>query len=163
MGASFYNGYSPAERDAKYQVLMERIAIGEQPEAAGPCMLCGDPTSPVMYHDEDYSLPYLWESPALLVLCGNCHKDKLHKRFGRPPSHWHAFIAHVRRGGWASDIAKDAEIRKEVDRYRRALEAGEPFELRSLRPYVGVVGEEWFANLRLDEASKTDPAARPRP
>ena len=86
MGGSFYNGYSPAERTAKYRVLLERIDNGAQPEATGPCMLCGDPEVPVMYHD--YSVPCLWEPPALLVLCSNYEKDRLHRRFSRPSARW---------------------------------------------------------------------------
>ena len=163
MSGTYYNGYSPAERNEKFEVLLTRIASGEQPEASGPCMLCGDPSGPVQYHDEDYSKPYLWGPPALLVLCSNCHKDKLHKRFRRTSANWQAFLAHVRRGGWSSDLSRDPAIKREVADCRRAIEAGEPFELRPLRPYTAVVGTEWFANLRLDEASKSDPSARPRP
>lgn len=62
-----------------------------------------------------------------------------------------------------TEKAADPTIRKEVRDLRKAIEAGKPFELRPLRPYAAVIGDEWFADLRLDAASKTDPAARPRP
>lgn len=56
----WYNGYDWNERNAKLREMNRRIANGEQPRAVGPCALCGDPHVPVEYHDEDYSLPYLW-------------------------------------------------------------------------------------------------------
>ena len=123
-------------------------------------MLCGDPDQPLMYHDEDYSLPYIWEPPALLTLCTNCHKDKLHKRFNRTAANWAAFLAHVRRGGYARETKV---YRKELTACERAMEAGLNFLIQPLRPYKAAIGTEWFANLRLDIASRTDPAARPRP
>lgn len=166
MGDSYYNGYSPAERDKKYKELLRRIRKGEQPSATGPCMLCGDPDVPVEYHDEDYSEPYLWEPPALLCLCRNCHRNKLHKRFSQP-SMWRAFVAHVRRGGYARDILAapkgDPTIRKEFAACKAAIEAGEPYEMRPLRPYTREAGTEWFDDLRMDIESLDDPSSRPRP
>ena len=99
---SWYNGYSAEERDIKFKALKRLIRKGEIPPATGPCMLCNDPDVAVEYHDEDYGEPFIWGPPALLTLCRNCHRDKLHKRFRRHSS-WHAFIAHVRRGGYARD------------------------------------------------------------
>lgn len=161
MGESWYNGYSSKERDAKFRVLKRLVAKGELPSASGPCMLCGDPDVAVEYHDEDYSEPYIWEPPALLSLCRHCHRDKLHKRFWRH-SAWKAFIMHVRRGGYARDL-KEKSIKKELEACRIAIENGEPFTLPDLRPYNQEVGAEWFANLRMDPESLSDPSARPRP
>src|SRR5689334_17545615 len=112
MSGSYYNGYSWKERYAKFQELKERIAQGKTPPPTGPCDLCGDPDVPVEYHDEDYSKEYLWEPRALYVLCQHCHRHKLHRRFNRPFA-WEAFLAHVRRGGYASEL-QDPKVKKEV-------------------------------------------------
>lgn len=159
--ASWYNGYTPQERDFKYDVLLERIQSGALRNACGPCMLCGDAEVDVVYHDEDYSQPFLWEPPALFTLCRNCHLSKLHKRFSNPYL-WHAFVAHVRRGGYERDL-RDPSIQAEVQAAKVTIKRGETPTLRPLRPYAKVVGQEWFANLRMDRESLTDPAARPRP
>jgi len=161
MADSWYNGYSAKERDVKFKVLKRLVANGELPSATGPCMLCSDPETPVEYHDEDYGEPFIWEPPALLCLCRHCHRDKLHKRFWRR-SAWHAYIAHIRRGGYARDL-KDPTIKKEIESCRSAIERGESFSLPVLRPYTQKVGQEWFANLRMDPESLSDPSARPRP
>ena len=158
---SWYNGYSPKERDDKFKVMKRLIAKGEVPPASGPCALCGDPETPVEYHDEDYGEPFIWNAPALLCLCRNCHRDKLHKRFWRH-SAWLAYIAHVRRGGYARDL-KDRDVKKEFDVCRAAIERGEPYTFRKLRPYQPTIGAEWFANLRMDPESLSAPSARPRP
>jgi hypothetical protein len=158
----WYNGYDWNERNAKLREMNRRIANGEQPRAVGPCDLCGDPQVPVEYHDEDYSLPYLWGPPALFALCRNCHRDKLHKRFARPTA-WKAFLAHVRRGGYARDL-KDPAIQKEVAACQAALERGVPApDLRPLRPYKLPSGSEWFAALSLDAATLSAKDWRPRP
>lgn len=162
MAGTYYNGYSSPEREAKYQVMLDRISSGELANPSGPCLLCRDSDVPVVYHDEDYSMPYLWEPPALLRLCRNCHTDKIHKRFVRPLSHWQAFLAHVRRGGYAREL-KCPAVKTEIAACRQAFEAGEPFSMRQLRAYEPDDRPEWFAHLRMDLASKTDPAARPRP
>jgi hypothetical protein len=143
--------------------MTDRIASGELPSAVGPCALCGDhdPKTVFEYHDEDYSIPYLWTEPATYVLCRNYHVYRLHQRFARPVA-WLAFLAHVRRGGYARDL-KDPKIKSEVDACCKAIRTGQTFELQSLRPYSGTVGQEWFTRLRLDVESLTDPAARPRP
>ena len=159
--SGWYNGYNWKEREAKLRALKRRMASGEQPAAVGPCDLCGDPEVPVEYHDEDYSLPYLWESPALFKLCRNCHRNKLHKRFA-DPAMWKAYLMHVRRGGYARDL-KDRAIKKEFDAARVAIAQGDSIELPSLRPYTRQIGEEWFANITMDPASLTSPAGRPRP
>lgn len=137
------------------------LARGDIAPANGPCQLCGDPDVPVEYHDEDYSKPYLWAPPAMYALCRHCHRDKLHKRFSRPTA-WTAFIAHVRRGGYARDM-KDAEIKRELAAYQAAHERGESLALRPLRPHAQVADEEWFAKLRMAPESLIDPSARPRP
>jgi len=157
---SWYNGYSPKERDDKYKELMRLIAKGELPAAKGPCDLCNDPNVPVEYHDEDYGLPYLWEKPALLCLCRHCHRYKLHKRF-KNPSNWNIFVVHIRRGGYASDL-KDKSIIKELSEYKKAIDKGNSYKLKPLRQYKAVIEKEWFANLRMDIESLEDPTARPR-
>lgn len=161
MADNWYNGYSAKERDIKSKVLKRMVAKGELPPASGPCMLCGDPDVAVEYHDEDYSEPFIWEPPALLCLCRHCHRDKLHKRFWRH-SAWQAYIAHIRRGGYARDL-KDKKIQKELEACRTAIERGEPAILPVLRPYTREAGKEWFANLRMDPESLSDASARPRP
>lgn len=158
---SWYNGYSAKERYIKFKVMKSLVAKGELPPASGPCMLCCDPDVVVEYHDEDYGEPFIWEPPALFCLCRHCHRDKLHKRFWRH-SAWHAYIAHIRRGGYARDL-KNPKIKKELEAYRTAIERGVQFNLAVLRPYLRVAGEEWFANLRIDPESLSDPTARPRP
>ena len=166
----WYNGYDWKERYDKYKVMQRKIDSDElRPE--GPCALCGDPTpepyseKTFEYHDEDYSIPYIWEEPAAYVLCHHCHVYKLHQRFARPIA-WQAFLAHVRRGGYARDL-KDPNIKKEVDAYRAAIKHGDsviaPLRKIEGRTYTRVIGTEWFANLQRDEASLKDRAARPRP
>lgn len=147
----WYNGYDAAERAAKLKELRRRIACGEQPLAAGPCDLCGDPGVSVEYHDEDYSQPYLWCRPAIFCLCRTCHRQKLHGRFSNP-SQWLVFLAHVRRGGYARDL-KERAIKKELARYRAAMEQGKEPSLQQLRPYRDTPGGEWFSALSLDLAA----------
>lgn len=149
-GGNPYNGFSWADRLRKFQEMNRRLASRELEQPSGPCALCGDPDSPVEYHDEDYSIPYRWEPPAVYVLCHHCHVHKLHTRFLRP-TRWLAFLAHVRRGGYARDL-KDPLIKKEFEAYCKTIENGQRCALRSLRPYVAKQGQEWFADLRLDNA-----------
>jgi len=157
---SWYNGYSPKERDAKYKEMKHLISKGFLSTPKAPCDLCNDPNSPVEYHDEDYGLPYIWTKPALLCLCRHCHRYKLHKRF-KNQNNWNIFIAHIRRGGYASDL-KNKEVIKELKFYKLALEKGENAALKTLRNYEQIIGKEWFSNLRMDIKSLDDPKARPR-
>ena len=157
----WYNGYSPGERDLKFKELKRQLKKAAVPPATGPCGLCGDPDVLVEYHSEDYASPFRWTPPAMYALCRNCHRDKLHKRFSRPLS-WQAFVAHIRRGGYAKDLKNDPLLKKELMAYETALGQGGSVTLKQLRPYRHTAGTEWFANLRMDAASLTDPAARPR-
>jgi len=157
---SWYNGYSPKERDAKYKTLQKLIKDGELKAAEGPCDLCNDPEATVEYHDEDYGSPYLWTKPALLCLCRTCHRNKLHRRFNNPKN-WYAFIAHIRRGGYAGDL-KSKCIEKEINAYQKACDEGKLFKLETLRPYNHKVGDEWFTNIRMDIESLKEPKARLR-
>ena len=58
---------------------------------------------------------------------------------------------------------RELDIKKEIGEYRSATKRGETLVLRELRPYTPDAGYEWFAALRMDRESLTDPAARPRP
>lgn len=158
---NWYNGYSPEERDYKFKVMNRLIKKGDVPKATGPCALCGDPEVPVEYHDEDYGEPFIWEPPAMFALCRDCHRDKLHRRFWSH-SAWQAFLAHVRRGGYARDLKEDPLIQSEFGAYRASVARGEPATLKPLRPYTKTPGTEWFADLRMDIDSRTDLKARPR-
>jgi hypothetical protein len=155
-----YNGYSSQERAAKYRVLKRFWAAGEGPSHQGSCMLCGDSTSSVEPHSEDYAKPYRWEPPAMYWLCRHCHRAKLHNRFSDPIG-WEAFKAHVRRGGYASDLQRYG-VRREVERYRDALVAGKPGELPKLRESPEAHGTPWWELLSVDERTLTDRSARPR-
>lgn len=163
---SWYNGYSPKERDAKFIELKRKLADNELPPASGPCALCGDPgddpavSAHFEYHDEDYGADFIWSEPALYCLCRNCHRNKLHKRFGNPVA-WEDFLVHVRRGGYAREFGSPV-VKRELATYRDSIARGEAVSLPQLRPYAREVGTEWFANLRTDEASLTDPSARKR-
>lgn len=152
--AGFYNGYSWAERMRKYEEMGRRLVRGDLSPPSGPCRLCGDPGDDrgavhFEYHDEDYGTEYTWSEPAAYVLCRHCHLQRVHMRFTQPIA-WQAFLAHVRRGGYARDL-QSAEIRVELEVYRRALHRGEtPSALKPLRPYLPDPGKEWFAKLSLD-------------
>jgi hypothetical protein len=166
---TWYNGYSPTERDRNFEELKRQIAAKKIDAPRGPCRLCGDTgdrepghfSGSVVfeYHNEDYSMPLKAGEPALYVVCRHCHVHKLHKRFGNVPA-WHAFLAHVRRGGYARDL-KDPKIAKEVRSYGAALAKGRKIDLVRIGKYAQPIGKEWFAQLRVDKESQTDPAARP--
>jgi hypothetical protein len=164
---SFYNGYSWPERMAKYEEMLRRFKTGELGKPQGPCRLCGDPGSPAgevefEYHDEDYSKAYSWAEPAAFVLCRHCHQRKVHMRFAQPIA-WKAYLAHVRRGGYARDLQRP-DVDSELDNYRRALKSDATTPtLKQLRPYAAIVGEEWFSSLTLDWNAMLMPASRPRP
>jgi hypothetical protein len=157
----WYNGYDWNARTRKLKEQKKRMAVGDLPVPTGPCELCGDPDAMVEYHDEDYSRPYLWASPAAFVVCRHCHVHKLHKRFAHR-ARWQAFLAHVRRGGYASEL-KDPVVAKELASYQAAVASGRQTALRTLRPYRATAGQEWFAKLTTDPASLTDTRVRPRP
>lgn len=157
---SWYNGYSWPERIELLVEWKRLVAAGELAPPSGPCDICGDPDSSVEPHSEDYSKPYRWTPPAAYALCPYCHRTQLHGRFRRPEL-WTVFLAHVRRGGYASDL-QDATIRFEYECYRSGVKRDHHAPLRQLRPYLAIPGEEWFARLRMDIGSLRDPAARPR-
>lgn len=147
-----YNGFTPQQRDKKFKKLKELIASGVFPPASGRCELCSDPGSPVEYHDEDYGEPYVWTQPALFRLCLHCHRVKLHQRFARPLV-WATFVAHVRRGGYASDL-KNPEIKRELQNFRRMNESGQNCLLVRLREYRYEGTQEWFTSLPNAEAPR---------
>ena len=132
---------------------------GFPPHPLGPCSICQDPTAPVEAHSEDYSLPYLGEPPAD-TRCVVCDRDRLHKRFLKPDI-WAAHKAHVRRGGYASDVRRP-EIVRELDAFRKAWRNGETLELSQLRPRI-VPADAWWERLTTDPSSLTSAESRPRP
>jgi hypothetical protein len=162
---NYYNGYSWDERWAKEMVMNRLIARGEVPKASGQCTMCGDRDAKVEYHGEDYGLPYIWTEPATYILCQHCHRQRLHRRFDRP-FHWLAYLAHIRRGGYGSDlktVPSDPAVKAEFAAYVDALKNGQPFDLLALRPYDKEPGLEWFAGLTMDPASLKSPPFRCRP
>ena len=144
-----YNGFSPSQRAANGRALNKAINAGTVPAPSGSCALCGDsdvaPKS-LEYHSEDYSKPYVWSPPSAYVLCRHCHRNRLHKRFNNPDQ-WEAFKAHVRRGGYASELVSDPKIKREFEEYERARKDGKPAELRMIRARQLVVGTEWWEEL----------------
>src|SRR5947209_7927823 len=144
-----YNGYTWNDRMAKYREMQRRLESRELAWPCGPCQLCNDPGGEntgvaFEYHDEDYSREYRWSPPAAYVLCRDCHVYRVHQRFRNPWS-WFAFLAHVRRGGYAREM-RDTRVKAEVANYRRALMDGGPTpSLSKLREYSKTTGAEWFA------------------
>lgn len=159
---TWYNGYSPEERSEKFHAFPESKKQGLVPPRAKACMICNDPGVPLDLHSEDYSKPYLYDPPAVYALCKSCHRSRLHTRF-RSPQAWEAFLAHVRRGGYARDLRENPEVAAEMKAFSAAQKKGEALELKQLRHYPHEIGTEWFTAVRMDKESLTDPAARPRP
>lgn len=141
-----YNGFSGNQRAANGRALRKGLDNGTVPKPSGPCALCGDPSAALEYHSEDYRTPYNWMPPAAYPLCRTCHRNKLHKRFSNPEM-WKVFKAHVRRGGYASEL-KDPNVARELEKYTLALRQGTAMELQFRRPYLSVIGSEWWANLK---------------
>ena len=144
----WYNGFSPQERKANCRALLVALKAGTVRPPAGKCALCGDPSAPLEYHSEDYAKPYRWSEPAAYALCRHCHRTRIHKRFDAPDL-WETFKAHIRRGGYASDL-NDPAVKNELERYRKAKGA---IALKPMRSYPGPVGGEWWARLTTDPAS----------
>ena len=159
-----YNGYSGKERMTKYYDMQRRIASRElQPK--GSCEICGDSGEDLEYHEEDYSKPYSWVKPEAYIVCKHCHIQKIRKRF-QYPDRWKAFLAHARRGGHASDLygkTANPELRREFEACCEAIKVGRTYVFRPLRNYSQDAGNEWFANLSLDQEAMKNRASRPRP
>lgn len=159
----WYNGYGWTERYAKLKALRREPPADLAPPQP-PCQLCADPhPKSVEYHDEDYSQPYLWKPPAIFVLCRNCHRAQLHKRFARPHA-WRAFLAHVKRGGYARDLVEDRAVRREVKAYAQALAEGRaPSPMEALPGRHPHEAPAWYEALSVDPVQITPYGRRPRP
>lgn len=153
-----YNGFLPPERERKGHAVAKALAAGRIARPAA-CMLCGDPAARLELHSEDYSQPYTFTPPAAYWLCRACHRNNLHKRFNES-ERWEAFLAHVRRGGYASEL-RDPNIRRQLRGYRDASQRGEAAELPSLRD--APAGPRWWEHLTLDPRSKNDRSLVPKP
>ena len=160
MGLGPYNGYDGKAREAKLKAQHIREAQGYPSHPPGPCAICGDPNASLEPHSEDYSEPYLWVPPAEYALCNLCHVHRLHRRFLNPEL-WEAHKAHVRRGGYSSDL-KRPEIAAEFASFRAARKRNEPYNMQMLRPRSSS-GDEWWERLSTDPLQLTNIAARPRP
>ena len=152
---NWYNGYSPAERLSKLDEQHRLFGNGRLPPWSPPCQMCSDPTANVAPHDEDYSRPYRWTPPATYALCAICHRQ-LHLRFARPLA-WAAYKAHLRRGGYGSDLPNRA-VDRELTALITALRAGRPFGLEPMRK--SQPAGMWWDRLTLDPASLTASWAR---
>ncbi len=132
-----YNGFSGKEREAKLRAQHARERAGLPSHPPGPCAICSDPDATLEAHDEDYSQPYAWEPPAQYAVCHKCH-SRLHARFHNPAL-WEAHKAHVRRGGYASDLTRpEIEMELKDARRRNALSELKPLRTRTL------TGDEWW-------------------
>lgn len=154
----WYHGFSGPERTRLGAGIKRHLRNTGAPPYSGPCMLCGDPEVRVELHAEDYAEPFLAGPPGIYWLCRHCHRAKLHKRFWRREL-WAAFLAHVRRGGYARDL-RDPVIRREFESYRRAIADGRVATLRPLRER-GLAETEWWDLLTLDERCATPDWQRP--
>jgi hypothetical protein len=153
-----YNGFSPEQRYRKARAMHLALSSGELAPPTGPCQLCGDPRVPVEFHDEDYSEPFSWVAPAAYCICRDCHR-RVHQRFTAPLA-WLAFVAHVRRGGYARDLLR-AAIRTELARYQQSLARGEPPpKLTVLRARSAVPAADWFSKLQAG-GTRSSRAGRP--
>ncbi len=153
----FYNGYTPQERAKKLRAMYKQFPGRSHPYFQGPCDMCGDPNSPVAPHTEDYSEPYLWESPAEYAVCNTCH-SRIHKRFGSPFA-WEAYEMHVRRGGYGADL-KSSSLAQQVRKLAQELKCGRSLELEKLRESSSP--DAWWEKLETDPKTQTDTSSRPR-
>lgn len=154
---NWYNGYSPKERYKKLREHGKLFPSRSHPYFAPPCHMCGDPSSPVMPHSEDYSEPFLWERPAEYALCKPCH-SRIHKRFNKPFA-WEAYKLHLRRGGYGSDL-KIGRIARQMTRLAKDLAEGKQVAVEPMRPVPPK--DAWWEALTTDPASLTAPWARKR-
>ena len=129
-GMSAYNGFTANERLRKLQAMYRLFPRKSHPYYHGACHLCGDPDSPVVPHDEDYSLPYVWQAPAVRALCNWCHR-RIHARFTHANA-WEAYLRHESRGGYGSDLGSP-DIRRQIMAVVRAISNGEAIALDVLR------------------------------
>lgn len=117
-----YNGYDAKQREKKLRELHRTFPGRSHPYYQGPCDMCGDLSSPVAPHSENYSEPFEWYRPAVFALCSTCH-GRVHKRFNAPHA-WAAYKSHLRRGGVGSDL-KHPPIAREIARFAKLIANGE--------------------------------------
>ncbi len=153
----YYNGYSPQERTRKLKALHKLFPNRSHPYYKGACHMCGDPASPVAPHGEDYSEPYHWERPAVYALCNACH-GRLHKRF-KSPLAWEAYKAHLRRGGYGSDL-KHPSVARQISKLSKAIATGSTFTLPILRQTPLL--DSWWESLVTNPEALTASWARVR-
>jgi hypothetical protein len=153
----YYNGYTPSERSRKLSRLHNWFPNRSHPYYSGACHMCGDPSSPVAPHGEDYSEPYLWERPAVYAVCSTCH-GRLHKRF-KSPHAWEAYKRHLRRGGYGSDL-KAPPVARHVSKLAKTLAAGSDLLLPALR--TAPSPDAWWESLTIDPEALTASWARVR-
>jgi len=144
-----YNGYSGAERLAKFAIYKQLLVSGRLARPKPPCQLCSDRDCAVVTHSEDYSRPYRWRPPAAFVICRRCHLA-LHMRFALP-LRWAAFKWHVRQGGYARNFSLGRVPTKLARKELRAL------------TQARIDGQRWWEKLTLNKRALTAPWARPRP
>lgn len=156
----WYNGYSPAQRNAILREYHRKKRKEGFQFAGGRCAICDDPECPAdSWHSEDYSQPFSFVPPASYAVCHTCH-NRLHKRFNQPDE-WRLFLEHLKCGGYGREFTKSYSLP-----HRRAwvetIRNGGRTELPRSRPR-NLTGSEWWLGLTLDPQSLTAAWARPRP
>jgi hypothetical protein len=113
---NYYNGYSPKERSKKLAALHCLYPNYSHPYYKPPCHLCGDPTTEVQPHSEDYAEPFLWSVRQLMpcALTATCAftvaSTRRHR--GSPTRHIYGAAASVPTCGLRRSLARSHVSRR---------------------------------------------------
>ena len=118
---SWYNGYSPEERNEKFKVLKRLLKAGDVAAATGPCARTAIRRSrssitqkPMASHSSGIHRRCTHYVETVIVT--SCTSDS-------GPVVLNAFVAHVRRGGYAREIVKLPSIMPRFERIGWRLNA----------------------------------------
>ena len=90
---SYYNGFTPKERNNAFRWLMQEI-IENRRILRTICEACGSENG--RPHSEDYSEPF-GDHIGAYILCDRCHKSYLHSIRHRRPDSWKQYLKNLRQ------------------------------------------------------------------
>jgi hypothetical protein len=128
---SYYNGFTPKERENAYRWLMQEVSEGRR-ILQTICEACGSENG--RPHSEDYSEPF-GDHIGAYILCDRCHKTYLHSIRYRRPDSWKWYLEQLGQQQGKETVLHEID-RGEIRRNTHAMPSKEPLLPAHLPPLV---------------------------